>query len=91
MLTSTEYAVDRGGSVCPVCESEDISAGTLEVDGTQVWSTVTCAACESKWDDVFTLQYYTNLDAETDVIRENEQERFDQDFADSELVLDTVD
>ncbi len=62
MLTPKEYAVDRGGAVCPNCENTEFESDLHEVDGTHSYDRITCTTCAAVWDNVFVLQYYDNLD-----------------------------
>jgi len=66
-LSPQEYALEQGGAMCPVCERTDmLEGGSIEVDGIHCWSTIVCLACETTWDDVYTLNYYDNLELQID-------------------------
>lgn len=43
------------GSVCPVCESGDISGGHVEINDGFAWQMVDCKACGAAWQDGYTL------------------------------------
>lgn len=61
MKSSEEYAASGFGH-CPVCGSDEIQGGPVDVDGNQATQEVSCDACNSTWDDVYTLTGYRNLD-----------------------------
>lgn len=42
-------------SLCPYCESSDITSDGLEADGNTAWTTVVCERCGRQWTDIFTL------------------------------------
>ena len=42
-------------NTCPYCESEDISGGVMQVDGTGAWQTIECRGCFKKWTDIYKL------------------------------------
>jgi transcription elongation factor Elf1 len=44
-----------GGTMCPFCDSHNISAGKLDSEGTGAYQEVECKDCEAEWNDVFTL------------------------------------
>ena len=66
MLTPKEYAVDRGGAVCPNCESDKVFRLGSQFHDVRIIVPVHCTDCKAAWEDVYTLQYYDNLDL-TDV------------------------
>lgn len=42
-------------SQCPVCDSDNIEAGHIEVDGDEAWSMVHCYKCGARWNDIYHL------------------------------------
>lgn len=58
MRTPNETYVAKGGMCCPFCQSREVSAGRLEVDGTTITQEVECAVCQRDWADVYTLTGY---------------------------------
>jgi len=60
-LTDSEY-VARGGSVCPVCKSDNVSGGPLESDGGgSAYASCVCEACGAEWTDYYRLIGYSDL------------------------------
>ncbi|KZX57968.1 hypothetical protein A3709_20365 [Halioglobus sp. HI00S01] len=59
-ITEDEYG-QRQGSVCPVCTSDQIEGGRIEVDGGGAWQPIACNHCGSTWDDDFKLTGYSRL------------------------------
>lgn len=60
-LTPLEY-VAKNGNVCPVCRSDDIQAGEIQIpEGGATWQPVKCNHCGSTWNDVYELIKYDNL------------------------------
>lgn len=55
-----EY-IEKGGSFCPNCKSDNIVADGLEADGRVAWSNVTCRKCGATWTDQFHLTHLDNL------------------------------
>ena len=43
---------------CPFCQSEDIEARRINIEGSQAWQDVKCNTCAKKWSDVYTLTGY---------------------------------
>lgn len=50
-----------GGILCPVCHSQDIEGGAVEIDAGTAYQAVTCHECEAEWSDVYRLVGYDNL------------------------------
>ncbi len=48
------YANGADGG-CPICGSDDISAGRIEYADGVVWSEVECKACGAEWQEVFEM------------------------------------
>lgn len=59
-MTSEEY-VEAKGMKCPHCESEDIAGHDSSLGESGARQTMTCNACFSSWDDIYTLDCYVNL------------------------------
>lgn len=51
------------GSVCPVCESHDISGGHVEINDGFAWQNVDCKACGAEWQDGYTLTTVYEVEA----------------------------
>jgi len=49
-----EY-VKNGYSRCPVCKSDLIEGGPIEVDSETAWQKVGCNDCNAVWNDIYTL------------------------------------
>ena len=47
--------VDGGGLECPVCHCENVSAGSIDADGSVAYSNVVCRGCGSTWVDIYKL------------------------------------
>jgi len=56
-ITDKEY-IERGGGICPFCQSEDITGGSFYMEGLIVILNVYCNVCEKQWYDTFTLMGY---------------------------------
>lgn len=51
---------------CPVCDSDQISAETAEVEGEYAWQKVACNKCETKWTEDFkSVGWELNLNGKT--------------------------
>ncbi len=61
-LTQKEY-VAKSGSCCPNCDSAEVSAERLDVDGPKAVSNVQCFNCDWIWVDIWALTGYDNLEA----------------------------
>lgn len=61
-VKTSEGYIENGGNCCPVCDSEDITAQPVEIDGLKGYSHVTCETCESTWTDVLDLICYEDLE-----------------------------
>lgn len=64
-LTDKQY-VGKGGCVCPVCQSEDISGEHIEVDAGGAWQEINCGNCGATWNDVYKLVGYSELEVPED-------------------------
>lgn len=43
--------------VCPVCESEQVSYGTLEPDDDGIFYPVTCDKCGATWHECYDIEF----------------------------------
>jgi formate dehydrogenase maturation protein FdhE len=43
------------GQQCPLCGSDDISAGSVDIEGGSAVQEVTCSECDTVWNDRYTL------------------------------------
>lgn len=59
-VTNAGYVLGRG-TRCPVCRSENIEGGSVEVDAGAATQEVYCVDCGSEWEDVYSLIGYQNL------------------------------
>lgn len=53
-ITDREY-ISRGGSVCPFCESENISSGKVDFNYINAYRGVKCNKCGKEWEEVFEM------------------------------------
>jgi len=56
--TQAQYLYNSG-ALCPFCDSSNIEAQNLEMDGAQAWSDCTCNDCQKEWKDEYTLTGYS--------------------------------
>ena len=62
-MSNAEY-IGTGGGHCPFCGSENIEgSGHNELDGDNCWNEVECSNCGKRWNDIYTLTGYGELDA----------------------------
>ena len=54
-LRSRERRYLNHSSACPICESGDVSGGSMDMDGDSAWQSVTCMSCGAEWDDIYKL------------------------------------
>jgi hypothetical protein len=47
--------LEKSGSLCPFCESKDITSGPVQTDGPVGWADVECEGCGASWQDVWSL------------------------------------
>lgn len=57
-LTQEQYVASKGIR-CPVCQSEDIDAGTIEADGSGASQSNRCEDCGAEWYDIYNLIGYS--------------------------------
>ena len=50
-----EY-VEKGGTRCPFCSSDQIEGSSFDCEGAQVWQKVSCLSCREEWTDVYELE-----------------------------------
>ena len=75
MKTSEEYA-QEGGVTCPVCGSDEIDTGSLQVYSSIAWADCECLVCESTWRDQYKLIGYVNMKGlETHPLSELEEKK----------------
>lgn len=60
-LTDEEYVATYGGGVCPLCRSDQIEGGSVDIDGTLALQKVCCLDCNANWVDIYHLNGYANL------------------------------
>lgn len=60
-ISSKEY-VKRGGAVCPMCESKEVSTGALEWREEGCVVCADCDDCGASWDEDYALVSYGNLE-----------------------------
>mgnify|MGYP001419004486 CR=1 FL=1 len=51
-----EY-VKEGYAHCPICGSDEIEGGSVEIDGKICWQSVHCIDCMAEWDDIYELTF----------------------------------
>lgn len=56
-VTQTEYCL-ASGQICPVCQSVDISADGLNVDGNELIQAMSCNVCTAEWKAIYVLDRY---------------------------------
>jgi len=44
-----------GGNECPLCGSDDIEGGFVEIDNGGAWQPVSCNQCHAEWSDVYNM------------------------------------
>jgi transcription elongation factor Elf1 len=45
----------EGGGICPFCHSQDITGGSVEIEGRVAYQDVSCNICDESWTDEYTL------------------------------------
>lgn len=48
--------ITKNASVCPICESDNISGGSIDMDSTFACQSVTCQDCDAEWTDIYHLR-----------------------------------
>ena len=59
-ISQSEY-IKNSGNICPSCRGKTVFAMLPEVDGSAMWSDVSCEGCGSTWTDYYKLAGYDNL------------------------------
>jgi uncharacterized Zn finger protein len=49
-------------SKCPVCGSEHLEGGFVEICGMEAVQTVSCTACGACWDEIYTFIRWENIE-----------------------------
>ena len=60
IMTVLQY-MTNGACKCPVCHSEEIEGGPIEIDAGQAWQPMSCNACPATWNDVYKLTGFSEL------------------------------
>lgn len=55
----TKDYIKKGGVVCPICGSDNISAGTFDMEDDGIYQYCVCFNCDSEWTDFYGLQNVT--------------------------------
>jgi formate dehydrogenase maturation protein FdhE len=55
-MTQEEYRKDS--ELCPVCRSENVQGGDIEVDSNGALQYCECLSCHATWTDVYELKGY---------------------------------
>ena len=56
-MTDEEY-IKGDGNKCPFCGSEDITGGSIDVEGHSAVQEVSCNECNKEWHDIYQLIGY---------------------------------
>ena len=59
-LTSEEYA-EKGGVVCPKCQSEEIHGDRIDIDEGYAYQRCYCTVCNTEWTDEYKITGYNDL------------------------------
>ena len=65
-LKSRERRYLAHSSASPICESGNVSGGSIDMDGDSAWQSVTCMNCGAEWDDVYKLNSIEVISYPTD-------------------------
>lgn len=61
VLSPADY-VNADGTVCPQCESKDLTAtAEAEPSGVNMFTPIKCDSCGASWTDVYTLSGFENF------------------------------
>lgn len=61
--TRQEAYLKRGGSRCPVCNSDQLEGdGPYNADGDYAWHRIKCLRCDSTWNDIYKLSGFDDLE-----------------------------
>ena len=58
-VDKTEIQSNEEGK-CPYCNSENITYGSLELSGSDIFYPATCDDCGTKYKEYYTIQFHTN-------------------------------
>ena len=61
MLSDAEY-VEKVGTVCPKCQGDDITGGSVTIDGGGANQHIYCGNCDFEWFDLYRLEGYFNVE-----------------------------
>ena len=64
-----EKYLKNNGSICPVCDSSNITAGDIDKGSDIIWQVVTCNGCGSRWDETYELKSITFINFEIDIVQ----------------------
>lgn len=59
--TPEQIYVQKGGSCCPFCGSDQIEGSSIDVDGGHALQKVGCNDCDAEWNDVYRLSGYEEI------------------------------
>ena len=62
---SKEEYVEKKGTCCPACRSNNIETKQSGFDAGCAWLDVTCFNCQSTWTEYYKLEGYDGLEKET--------------------------
>lgn len=51
--------IKKGGMVCPICGSSNISGGSFDMEEAGIYQYCVCFDCDSEWTDMYRLQTVT--------------------------------
>lgn len=57
----------NGGNKCPICGSDSIEGGPVQVDDGIAWQEIVCAECGNNWNDLYKLSGVETLSLDDDV------------------------
>jgi transcription elongation factor Elf1 len=60
MENITKYPLNN----CPKCNSDNISGGPFEADGSSAWQDIECEKCGFGWQEVYNFAYLEEQDNE---------------------------
>lgn len=61
-MTSQQY-LDKGGAVCPYCNSGNLHSNPdVQFSGNVIFQPVVCLDCKQEWTDEFTLSGYSPVE-----------------------------
>lgn len=61
MITDKMY-LDKGGGICPFCQSDQIEGGSIDIDGDTAAQRVGCLVCDHEWFDLYKLIGFDPID-----------------------------